>query len=337
MPQNFGFIPTVVSQQNAVEGSDGNVYCTVGGTLTQITPAGVETDFPSPGGNGGYEPWAIVVASDGSLWFGGYGVSYKYIFQCDTSGNVLNAFQTDTSSSEPLLIAGPGPYVYDTNLSGAFHQIPQIMQMDMNGNLNILVPPNTAWNTSPGITLLGTDGTYLYLASLQSGVTTIYAMDEYGNFTVLNASATFPNVTYGPWVFDGTHFWQADGFRLYKMDTSGNFTGPISVSPTPAHSMGAYFCFDGTSLWFPYAAQTRVIDYTPFPHYVTTYDGGVYEINLTTLVATQYDFGSLSQAQCALNGPGGVWVTDNGWYNSLTGDQYRGLWIPGGSQIVMMP
>ena len=47
-------------------GPDGNVWFAGHGTLGQVTPSGVVTEFPIPTTN---QPSALVAGPDGNIWF----------------------------------------------------------------------------------------------------------------------------------------------------------------------------------------------------------------------------------------------------------------------------
>jgi hypothetical protein len=349
--QSFVAYPCAAGNSSSIcGGPDGNIWAQapiVGayGGLAQVTPQGAETDFSLSILTG-----LVGVGPDGNIWCSYSGPSQEGLLSATTGGVVVNIYPQYKYENG---LVPCGAYVYMVGQAGAFGFIDIIKQCDMFGNeVEFIIPgPGAPYVSGSIITVLGSDGTYVYFGStlFDNSSPQIYKMDNLGNFTLLSSPATAEweliyTQTYeegvfstpipaGGLPFDGTYFWGCgQGNQLFRMDTSGNFTA-FTVSGTPSFGTGpgfAQLCFDGTNLWVCAAKVVSTVVYFPSPHLVTVYTGYVFEISPSapTAIVNQWTLaGAYPVAICV--GPNGIWTND---------EQGPNLWGPGGlMQLVMMP
>jgi virginiamycin B lyase len=93
---------------NITLGADGNLWFTEleAGRLGRITASGTITEFPVPGATGLV---GIAAGPDGNIWFGYYNGPDFWIGRADTSGSILNTFQTPAGTDfDNFSIGQPG-------------------------------------------------------------------------------------------------------------------------------------------------------------------------------------------------------------------------------------
>jgi streptogramin lyase len=240
-------IPTAGSDPWYVSpGPDGNLWFTeyLKG-IVRITPAGVTTEFPTPGV---IAPFQITSGPGGNLWFIDAGDKVGRI----TPVGAITLFSTPTASGHPWgITSGPDGNLWFTELGNKIGRITPAGVIT-----EFLVP--TVGSSPTGITS-GPEGNLWFTETAGNKIGRITPAGVITEFPIPTAGSNPIGITSGP---DGNlWFTELDGNKIGRITPSGvitEFLIPTAASYTNEITAGP----DG-NIWFTEAAGNKIGRITP--------------------------------------------------------------------------
>jgi uncharacterized protein (TIGR03437 family) len=283
LPQQSGMeafnLPTYPANPWAIASGPGGLWFTEmgSGKIGLITTAGAVTEFsPSPPLA---QPTAIVLGSDGNLWFNGAGTGIGKV----TPAGVFTQYSLHLTQGPSGLtlgrdgnvwFAGPGDlgritpagaatlYALPSDTSGATAIVAgsdgnlwfaepwnnRVSRITPDGATTTEFPMPTS-NSFPGILALGPDGN---IWCIEENGFKVAKITPAGTVTELSIFGSFKAAASGP---DG-NLWLADGSNLYRMTTAGTMT-QYPVPGNGPYVEGIATGPDG-NLWFTESGQSSI-------------------------------------------------------------------------------
>jgi streptogramin lyase len=232
-----------------VPASDGNLwFVTDDGTLSRITPAGVQTGFAAGDAHfGGADPYMVAEGSDGNLWFTNW--DYSRISQSTPLGAVTS-YSAGITSRPYDIVAGPDGNLWFTEPNANASRIGRITP----GGTVTQFP--LALGTRPyGITV-GPDGNLWFTQRGNDAIGRITPTGTVTEFSVgITPGSTPLAITAGA---DGNlWFTEFDGNRIGRITPTGTVT-EFSAGITPGSAPYGIAAGPDGQIWFTQRAGSRI-------------------------------------------------------------------------------